>query len=227
MLEFTMQPIFGVSLCVFAYVLGMRVKNCFSTSLVNPLVIAVLTIIGFLYAFRIPLENFMTGGRFVSMLLAPATASIALSMYRQREIIKKNAVPIVVGCTVGATTALFSVWALCKLFKLPENVTMSLLPKSITNAIATELAAKFGGIVPLAVAGVFFTGVFGAVLSPYFIKWFRIKNSIASGLAIGSSSHALGTSKAIEIGETEGSMSGIAIGLCGLVTAILVSLIFG
>lgn len=220
MLELTAQPIFGVMLCLAAYALGVKIKSKFTTPLVNPLVIAAAIIIAAIYVFKIPLENFMNGGRFVSMLLAPATAVIAVSMYRQRQVIKQNLIPVIVGCMVGAISSLASVWLLCKLFGLPEDVTMSLIPKSITTAIATELSARIGGIVPLTVAGVFFTGAFGAILSPYFIKWFRINNKIAAGLAIGASSHALGTSKAIEIGEIEGVMSGIAIGICGLATVI-------
>lgn len=221
MLELTTQPIFGVLLCLIAYAIGVMIKNKIKTPVMNPMLIASLLIIGILYLFKIPLENFMVGGKFISMLLAPATAVIAVSMYNQREVIKRNWLPIVVGCVVGATVTLASVWVLCKLFKIPEDITMSLLPKSITTAIATEISAEMGGIVPLTVAAVCFTGVFGAVMSPYFIKWFRIENKIAAGLGIGVSCHALGTAKAIEIGEIEGVMSGIAIGLCGLATVVL------
>ncbi len=226
MLELTAQPIFGIMLCLAAYTAGVKIKGRFTTPIVNPLVIAAAIIIGVLYIFRIPLENFMNGGRFISMLLAPATAAIAVSMYRQRAVIKRNLIPVIVGCVVGAVSSVISVWLLCKLFKMPHDVSMSLLPKSITTAIATELSARIGGIVPLTVAAVFFTGVFGAIMCPYFIKWFRINNKVAAGLAIGASCHALGTSKAIEIGEIEGVMSGIAIGLCGLAT-VLLTVFFG
>lgn len=226
MLELTAQPIFGITLCIVAYVIGVIIKSRFSTPLINPLVIAALIIIGMLYLFKIPLENFMVGGNFISMLLAPATAVIAASMYRQRAVIKRNFLPILVGCTVGVISSLVSVWLLCNLFNLPEEVKLSLVPKSITAAIATELAAQLGGIVPLTVAGVFFTGLFGAIMCPYFIKWFRIKNRVAAGLAIGASCHALGTSKAIELGEVEGSMSGVAIGLCGLATVVMAAFLF-
>ena len=155
------------------------------------------------------------------MLLAPTTAVLALSMFRQVKIIKKNLVPILVGCTVGVVSAVGSILVLCKVFGISDELTASILPKSITTAIAVELSAKLGGIPPITVAAVTVTGVFGTILSPYFIKWSRLNNSIASGLAIGASCHALGTTKAIEIGEVEGSLSGIAVGLCGLLTVIL------
>ncbi len=219
--ELTSRPIFGVMLCIATYVIGVKIKNRANTPIANPMVIAGLLIIGVLYVFEIPLENFMTGGNFVSMLLAPATAALAIPMYAQLDVIKKNWLPILVGCIVGAATSIGSVLVLSRLFGLSDEVVMSLLPKSVTTAIASEISGQIGGIVPLTVAAVCFTGVFGAVMCPYFIKWFRIDNPVAAGLAIGSSCHALGTSKAIEIGETEGMMSGIAIGICGLATVFM------
>ena len=160
----------------------------------------------------------MNGANVIAMFLAPATAVLALSMYRQLETIKKNLVPILVGCTVGVISALASIIFLCRVFGLTDEVTASLIPKSVTTAIASEISAQLGGMVPVTVAAVMITGLFGAIMSPYFIKWSRLNNSIAAGLAIGASSHALGTTKAIELGEVEGSLSGIAVGLCGLVT---------
>jgi putative effector of murein hydrolase len=156
----------------------------------------------------------------ISMFLAPATAVLALSMYRQLETIKENLIPILAGCITGVISSFASIIILCKFFNLDDAITASLIPKSVTTAIASEVSAQLGGIVPVTIAAVMVTGVFGAVLSPYFIKWSHLNNPIAAGLAIGASSHALGTSKAIELGEVEGSLSGIAIGLCGLITVL-------
>ncbi len=218
--EFTARPIFGFTLCIAAYYAGVKTKAKFNYSFVNPMIVASLICIAVLVAFRIPLENFMNGANMISMFLAPATAVLALSMYRQLETIKTNLIPILVGCTVGVVSALASIILLCKIFDLNDAVTASLIPKSVTTAIASEVSAQLGGMVPVTVAAVMVTGVFGAVLSPYFIKWTRLNNPIAAGLAIGASSHALGTTKAIELGEIEGSLSGIALGLCGLVTVL-------
>ena len=218
--QFTARPIFGFTLCIVAYHIGVKTKTRFNYPIVNPLIIAALICIGILAAFRIPLDNFMNGASIITMYLAPTTAVLALSIYRQLEIIKKNIVPVLVGCTVGVISSFLSIILLCKIFGLSAEVTASLIPKSATSAISTEVSAQLGGIVPVTVAAVTVTGIFGDLISPYLIKWSRLDNPIAAGLAIGASSHALGTAKAIELGETEGSLSGIAIGLCGLLTVL-------
>lgn len=221
MFNLTSQPIFGFTLCIGAYSLALAIKNRFNYTILNPMMVASLIIIAILSIFKIPLENFMVGADFITMFLAPATAALAVSMYRQIDVLKNNLIPILVGCIVGAVSALLSVFLLCKLFNMPADITASLLPKSITTAFATKLSAQLGGIVPVTVAAVCVTGVTGAIMAPYFIKWFKVGNSIAAGLAIGAASHALGTSKAIEIGEVEGTISGIAVGICGLITVII------
>lgn len=219
--EFTARPIFGFTLCVLAYYIGVKTKKRFDYPIVTPIVIATLICLAVIVMFDIPLSNFQNGASMITMFLAPATAALALSIYHQLSIIKKNLIPILVGCIVGAATAVGSILVLCKVMGLPEDITASLVPKSITTAIATELSEKLGGIVPVTVAAVTVTGIFGTIVSPYLLKWTRLDNPIAAGLAIGASCHALGTAKAIEIGETEGSLSGIAVGICGLATVFL------
>ena len=222
MLELTKSPLFGITLSIISYIIGVKLKSKFKSPIFNPMMIGSLIIIALLYMFRIPLENYMIGGNILAMLLSPATAVIAVLIYKRIDVIKKNALPVVIGCVIGSLSSLISVFLLCKLFSLPEEILASLLPKSITTAIASEVSARLGGIVPLTVAAVCATGIFGAIMSPYFIKWFKIKNRVAAGLAIGASCHALGTAKAIEIGEIEGMMSGIAIGICGLSTVFMI-----
>lgn len=224
MLELTETPLFGMTLCLIAYAIGVKIKSKIDTPIMNPMVIGSLIVIGVLVTFKIPLENFMNGGKFITMLLAPATAALAVSIYRRIDVIKKNWLPVLVGCVVGSASSLVCVFLMSRFFMLPEDVLCSLLPKSITTAIATELSGQMGGIVPITVAAVCVTGVFGTVMCPYFIKWFKVDNPIAAGLAIGASCHALGTSKAVEIGEIEGMMSGIAIGVCGLSTVFMAML---
>ena len=141
-------------------------------------------------------------------------------MYKNVETIKKNFAAIAIGCSVGALTSIISVIVLCKLLDVPEDIYLSLLPKSVTTAIAIKTSEQIGGIVPLTSAAVFFTGFFIGVAGPYLIKIFRVKNRVAAGIALGTSGHAFATSKAIEIGEIEAAMSGIAIGICGLATVI-------
>ena len=164
--------------------------------------------------------HYNNGGAVINMFLAPATACLAVSIYTRIQILKENAIPILVGCTVGSLSSMGSVYVLCRLFGLDEAMTASLLPKSITTPIAVEVCQSHGGIVPVTVIAVIFTGILGSILAPYLIRIFRVKNPITAGLAIGACSHAVGTSKALELGETEGAMSGLAIGVCGIMTVI-------
>lgn len=221
MLEYTQNPIFGFTLAIGAYMIALMIKNRFNYTLLNPLLVSSGLIISFLFIFKIPLENFLNGAKFIEMFLGPATAALAISMYRQIDIVKKNLVPIIVGSVVGAAAALFSVIVLCRVFNLSDQLTASILPKSITTSFATELSAQLGGIVPITVAAVCVTGVSGTLLAPLFVKLFRVDNPIAAGLAIGASSHVLGTSKAVELGEVQGAASGIAVGLCGIATVLI------
>ena len=216
----------GLERQILAYEAGLWVNRKLKTPLANPLLIAVTLIVGLMMLFHIPLESYQKGGDLIALFLAPATASLALSVYNQRGILGKNLLPVIAGCAVGSAVSMGSVYALCRLFKLDEAVTASLIPKSVTTPIATEISAQHGGIVPVTVAAVIITGMIGAVLAPYMIRMFHVRNPVADGLAIGASSHALGTSRALEMGELEGAMSGIAVGVSGLLT-VLFSLVLG
>lgn len=215
------SPMFGIVLCIFTYKAALYVNQKLKTPLANPLVIAISFIIIILKVFNISLADFQQGGDIISMFLAPATVALALSIYRQIKVLKKYFLPIIAGCVVGCITSMSSVYFLCKLFKLDEKIIASMLSKSVTTPIAIEITNQLGGIAPITVAAVIVTGIMGAVLAPTLIKFFHIDNSIAAGVAIGASSHAVGTSKAIEIGEIEGAMSGVSIVVSGIITVIL------
>ena len=219
------SPLFGIVLSIFAYELGVWIHKKTGWAAANPLLIAILLVVAFLSAFHIPLEAYQTGGDFISLFLAPATASLAISIYNQFSLLKKNLLPVLAGCAAGAVTSMGSVYLLCKLFRLDEQLTASLLPKSVTTPIAIEIAAQNGGLVPFTVAMVVLTGILGAVAVPALLKLFRVKNPVEAGLAIGASSHAVGTSRALELGEAEGAMSSIAIGVSGLLTVLFSMLI--
>ena len=218
---FTASPFFGICLSVFAFEVGVMLNKKLKTPIANPLFIAVALIILILTMLDIPFETFNNGGAMITMFLGPATASLAMNIYAQLEQLKKRLVPILAGALVGSVTSIGCILLLTKLFGLDEAMTASLIPKSVTTPIAMGVSQQLGGIVPVTVAAVVFTGIIGAVFSPVFIKLFRVKDPVAAGLAIGVSSHALGTTKALEIGEVEGAMSGIAIGIAGLITVIL------
>lgn len=224
-MEITEKPIFGITITLITYLFGVWVNKKTKSVFLNPLLISSLIIIAFLLIFKIPLENYQKGADFIQMLIAPATTALALSMYKNIETIKENFLAITVGCVTGALTSITCVIVLCKLFNIQEEIYLSLLPKSVTTAIGIQISAEIGGIVPITSAAVFFTGFFIGVTAPYLIKIFRIKNRIAAGIALGTSGHAFATAKAIEIGDVEAAMSGIAIGICGLATVVFMTVV--
>lgn len=221
MSELWSSTYFGIALSILAFWAGEKLQKKLKSPLCNPLLFAILVIVLILLLFDIPYDSYNNGGAIINMFLAPATACLAVSIYTKLQLLKENAIPILVGCTVGSLTSMGSVYLLCRLFGLDDSMTASLLPKSITTPIAVEVCQTHGGIVPVTVIAVIFTGILGSILAPYLIRLFRVKNPITAGLSIGACSHAVGTSKAIELGEIEGAMSGLAIGVCGILTVIL------
>ena len=217
----TSSPVFGIVLCIFTFELGVWLNKKLKTPICNPLLVAIALIIAILQVFKIPLENFMAGGDIISLFLAPATAVLALSIYSQLEILKKHFLPILLGCLAGAVVSMTSAAGLCIAFGLDKSLTAAMIPKSVTTPIAMEISRQHGGLVAVTVAAVIFTGILGAILSPLLIKIFRISHPVAQGVAIGASSHAVGTTKAVELGEIQGAMSGISIGVSGIITVLL------
>ena len=218
--ELLASPYFGSALSAAAFGVGVKLNRKLKTPICNPLIIAIVLIVAVLLIFRIPYESYNVGGEIINMFLAPATACLAVAIYTKIDILKQYWLPIVIGCAAGSAASMGSVYLLCRLFGLDESMTASLLPKSVTTPIAVSIAEPAGGVVPITVVAVIFTGILGGIFAPLLIKIFRISDPIAAGLAIGASSHAVGTSKAIELGEVEGAMSGLAIGICGLITVL-------
>lgn len=219
-MELFTSPMFGIALSILTFWIGVKIQQKTKLVICNPLIISIVLCIGVLLIFQIPYESYNEGGSIINMFLGPATACLAVSIYTKLELLKKNWLPILVGCAVGSVSSMASVFLLCKLMGLDESMTMSLIPKSVTTPIAVSISEAHGGIVPVTVVAVIFTGILGSMLAPTLIRIFRVKDSVTAGLAIGACSHAVGTSKAIEIGETEGAMSGLAIGICGILTVL-------
>lgn len=216
---------FGIALSIAAYGVGILLSKKWNLPIFNPLLVGTVLVIVTLVLCRIPLESYQVGGNMISLFLTPATAVLAYSIYRQIQILKQYFIPVLAGCLAGSLTSVFSVFGLCKLFHLDDTLTASLLPKSVTTAIAIDVSKSLGGIQSITVAAVIITGILGAAISPLLIKLFRVKNPIAAGVAIGSCSHAAGTAKAIELGEIQGAMSGVSVGISGLIT-VIISLFF-
>ena len=218
--ELFASPLFGIALSTGAFGLGVKLQKKTGLVLCNPLIVAIVLVCAVLLTLRIPYEAYNQGGAVINLFLAPATACLAVSIYTKAALLKAYWLPILAGCTAGSLASMGSVWALCRLFGLDETVTASLLPKSVTTPIATSIAERHGGLIPITVVAVIFTGILGSILAPALIKVFRVKDPVVAGLAIGACSHAVGTSRALELGETEGAMSGLAIGVCGLLTVL-------
>ena len=212
------SPYFGIILSVVCYEIGLLISRKLKTPVANPLFIAIILIACVLKIFHIPMEAYQEGGHLITLFLAPATAALAVPIYKNLQAIKYNLKPILFGTMAGSLSSMIVVFALCKLFGLDKTLTASMLTKSVTTPIAISITEQLGGVVPIAIAAVITTGTIGAVAAPFMIKLFRIKEPIAQGLAIGTCAHAVGTTRAIEIGELQGAMSGMAIGLAGFFT---------
>ena len=187
----------------------------------NPLVLSMLMIIALLLGFHISFDDYNRGGQFISFFLGPATVILAVPLYKKISLLKENVMPILAGIGAGSAAGIVSIILMCKMFGLDELVSISMIPKSVTTPIGIEISSQLGGLPSITVAAIVFTGIAGVLLGPIVCKLFRIDDEVAVGVAIGTSSHALGTTKAVEIGETEGAMSGLAIGIAGLVTVFL------
>ena len=212
---------FGIAISLVAFQGAVVLNRKIRTPLLNPLLVAVAFIIIVLSVFHIPLQDYQTGAQVISYFLGPATAVLAYSIYRQIAVLKKHFLPILAGCLAGSVTSMVSAYLLCRAFGMDQSMAMSMLPKSVTTPIAMSVSEELGGIASITVAVVIATGIMGSILAPTLIKVFKVKSPIAAGVAIGTCSHAVGTSKAMEIGELEGAMSGIAIGVSGLLTMII------
>lgn len=215
------SPFFGLALSIAAWCGGLWLQKKTKWVLCNPLLIASLVVIAILAVFHIPLTDYNQGGDIIKLMLGPVTAVLALNIYDERKVLKEYFAPVLAGCLVGSVASLGSVLLLCRLFALEDMLTASLLPKSVTTAIAVGIAESRGGMAGIAAAAVVLAGVVGAVFAPLFAKWFRVTDPVAQGLATGACSHALGTAKAMEMGELQGAMSSIAICVCGIFTSIL------
>lgn len=215
------NPLFGITLSIAAYALGQWLYRKTKLAILNPLLVSYLVIIPVLQIFDIPLEWYEEGGDVINLFLAPATAVLAITVYQQRAMIRTHLVAIVAGSIVASLSSLASVWLLCHIFALDTAVVASLLPKSITTPMAIAVSSSLGGIQAITVLAVILTGICGSIIGPVLIKVFRIEDEVVQGLALGASSHAVGTSKALEMGEVQGALSSVSLVSCGIVTVIL------
>lgn len=218
---------FGVTISLAGYAVGLWLKKKIKKPIANPLLIAVLLVMGALALLQIDYDVYLESAKYLSYLLTPATVCLAIPLYQQLSLLKKHWKAVVGGLTAGALSSMVSVLGLSWLFRLTREQYLSLLPKSITTAIGIGLSEELGGVVALTAAAIILTGVLGAVIGEGVCRLFRIRNRVAVGLAFGASAHAIGTSRALEIGEIEGAMSSLAIAASGLITVVAASFFAG
>lgn len=218
--------LFGLVLSLIAFEIGLFIYKKTKFPLFNTLLIAIALVIGFLVVFDIDYDIYNKSGQFINMFLGPATVVLALPLYKQLKLLKKYIMPILIGIFVGSSVSITSVIFLSKLFGLDKTITISLLPKSVTTPIGIEISNQLGGIQAVTVLAIVFSGIIGAIIAPFLCKTFKIKNKVSIGLALGTSSHAIGTTKALEFGETEAAMSSLSIGLTGIMTVFLAPIFF-
>lgn len=226
MKELMNSPLFGVLISLVAFEIGCLIYAKTKISLFNPLFIGILLVVGFLLIFHIDLSVYNKGAQLISFFLGPATVILAVPLYKKIELLKKHSVPIITGITVGSIFGIFTIILLSKIFGLDHELIASMIPKSVTVPIGIEVSKQLGGIPAVTTVAIILTGIIGSIIGPGLCKLFKIDNEVAVGIAIGTASHAVGTTKAIEMGETHGAMSGLAIGIAGLVTVVTGPIIY-
>lgn len=212
----------GVTLSLVTYFVGVFLKKKLKLGLFNPLLISIVLSIIVLLVGRVDYEVYNEGAKYLSYLLTPATVCLAIPLYEQWLLLKKHFLAVFLGILAGVLTSFLTVFVLAKGFGLSHKEYVTLLPKSITTAIGIGVSEELGGYVTITVAVIIITGVVGNMIGELVCKIFRITEPISKGLAFGASSHAIGTAKAIELGEVEGAMSGLAIAVSGILTVCLV-----
>jgi predicted murein hydrolase (TIGR00659 family) len=217
----------GVAISLITYMIGVQLKKRFKIGIFNPLLISIAVTIILLLAMNIEFETYKQGAKYLSWFLTPATVCLAIPLYEQLEILKKHWKAVAAGIVSGVITNMVTVYVLALLFNLNHQQYVTLLPKSITTAIGMGVSEELGGYVTITVAVIVITGVLGNMLAEFLCKIFGIKEPMAKGLAIGTSAHAMGTAKAMEMGDIEGAMSSLSIAVAGILTVAAASIFAG
>ena len=218
---------FGLFISIFAYLIGMWLKKKLGWGILNPLLVAIILVIAFLVATGIPYGEYNKGAGYISYFLTPATVCLAIPLYKQLRLLKDNLAAVLAGILSGVAGSALSIFLMSKLFGLDHVYYVSLLPKSITTAIGMGVSEEAGGIVTITIVSIIITGILGNIAAESWFKLVKITDPIAKGLALGTSAHAIGTARALEMGEIEGAMSSLSIAVAGLTTVVVVPLVSG
>ena len=214
---------FGIFITLFFYSVGMALKQKVKHPLVNPMLLAIVFTMAFLKLFNIEYTAYNNSAKYISYLMTPATICLAVPLYRQLDTLKRNFKAVMSGISSSVIVTMLSVLFFARLFGLSRAAYVTMLPKSITTAIGIGVAEELGGHVAITAASIIISGILGNIFAEPVCRIFRIRDPIAKGIAIGCSSHAMGTVKALEMGEVEGAMSSLSIALAGILTVIAAS----
>ena len=217
---FSGSMFFGVTLSIAAYGVGLLVKRRFNFFLFNPLLVSIALTIAVLLVADIDYDTYNYSAKYLSFLLTPATVCLAIPLYEQMRLLKKNFTAIIIGVASGVLTSLVTIFAMSLLFALGHYEYVTLLPKSITTAIGIGLSEELAGCVSITVTAIMITGLFGNIAGRGICRLCGIKHPVAKGIAIGTSAHVMGTAKAMEMGEIEGAMSSLSIAVAGCMTVV-------
>ncbi len=210
----------GAAISLITYFVGMELKKKLKHSLLNPLLLSIVFTIIFLLVSKVSYDTYYEGAKYISYLLTPATVCLAIPLYEQFEILKNNWKAITIGVTAGVLTSLVTILVMAIFFRFSHQEYVTFLPKSITTAIGMSLSEEQGGYVSITVAVIIVTGILGNVMGDFILKICNITEPIAKGIALGTASHAIGTAKAMELGEVEGALSSLSIVVAGILTVI-------
>lgn len=219
------SEIFALTLVVGTYIAALTLYRKTHLRILNPLLTSIPFIIGILNIFDIQYETFKQGSHLIHFMLGPSVVALGYVLYEQLQYIKGNVVSILTAVFTGAIVGIVSVIIIGKAMGADTSLIATLQPKSVTTPIAMGIAEKAGGNPSLTAVIVVVVGIFGSIVGPFVMKVLGIESRIAKGLALGASSHGVGTATALQIGAVEGALSGLAIGLMGIMTAILVPVI--
>lgn len=221
MTTITSNPMFGLTLSILAYLLGMLIYRRFPNPLTTPLLLATIFIIIFLLATGISYKDYYIGGSYLDTLIVPSTVALAIPLYKTFHLMKHHFRSILLGISISTIVNTVYTALIAKIFGMDYFLAISLFPKSVTTPMAIGITEKMGGIAAITIFVVVITGILTSAIGPVILKWMKIEDPVAIGLALGGTGHAVGTGAAMKYGQVSGAMAGLAIVITGIMYVIV------
>lgn len=217
----TVIAIAMILLTIVIYYFMTRLYRKYASPFLIPVLTSTICLVLLLVLFGVPYKTYMAGGSYINTFLGPDVVALAYPLYKQRAVLLKNLIPVLSGVVIGSVAGMVSGLLFAKSIGVEKSLVMSIVPKSVTTPVAMGISEELGGKPSLTVIFVMIAGISGAVMGPYFLKWLRINTNLGQGMAFGSASHAIGTSKAFEYGEKVATVSSVAMTLCAVLDSVL------